>query len=67
MCLAIPCKVCELKSDDAAVIDVEIAAHKLELRFDDTYLCTPLGFASYRTVGGLRKVEYRRLAGVSHH
>lgn len=43
------------------VIDLDITHHRIALRFDDTDLCTPLGFASYRTVGGLRKIEYRPL------
>jgi hypothetical protein len=46
--------------DGAVVIDVDIG-RKVGLRFDDTDLCTPLGFASYRTVAGLRNIEYRRL------
>jgi hypothetical protein len=47
--------------DGAVVIDVDITERKVSLRFDDTDLCTPLGFASYATVGGLRNVEYRLL------
>lgn len=47
--------------DDAVVIDVDITGRKVGLRFDDTDLCKPLGFASYRTVAGLRKIEYRKL------
>ncbi|HYP04990.1 MAG TPA: DUF1080 domain-containing protein [Bryobacteraceae bacterium] len=47
--------------DDSEVIDVNIAGRKVELRFDDTDLCTPLGFVSYATTGALRKVDYRRL------
>jgi hypothetical protein len=47
--------------DGAAVIDVDITGRKVGLRFDDTDLCTPLGFASYRTVAGLRNIQYRRL------
>jgi len=49
--------------DDSPVIDVEISGRQVGLRFDDTDLCTPLGFASYATVGGLRNIEYRRIAG----
>ena len=48
--------------DDEVVIDVEITGRKVGLRFDEIDLCTPLGFASYSTVAGLRRVEYRRLA-----
>src|SRR5688572_26193854 len=35
--------------DGTAVIDVEYEGRKVELRFDDTDLCKPVGFASYRT------------------
>jgi hypothetical protein len=45
--------------DEAPVINVDIRGRKVGLRFDETDLCTPLGFASYATAGGLRKIEYR--------
>jgi len=48
--------------DGEVVIDVDITRRQVGLRFDETDLCTPLGFASYATVAGLRKIEYRRLA-----
>ncbi|HEY3440283.1 MAG TPA: DUF1080 domain-containing protein [Paludibaculum sp.] len=48
--------------DNDLVIDVDITARQLSLPFGEGDLSTPLGFASYRTVAGLRKVEYRRLA-----
>ena len=48
--------------DGAMIINVDISDRKVELRFDDAYLSAPLGFSAYATVGGLRKVEYRRLA-----
>lgn len=48
--------------DEASVIDVDTNGRKVELRFDDTDLCIPLGFAAYGTTGGLRKIEYRLLA-----
>lgn len=48
--------------DDNIVIDVDITRRAVGLRFDDIDLCKPLGFASYSTTGGLRKIEYRRLA-----
>lgn len=51
--------------DSDAVIDVEIAGRALGLPFGEADLSTPLGFASYRTVAGLRKLAYRRLSGVS--
>lgn len=44
------------------MIDVDITARQLSLPFGEGDLSTPLGFASYRTVAGLRKIEYRRLA-----
>lgn len=44
------------------VIDLEIAGRLIGLRFDDIDLCKPLGFASYGTLAGLRRIEYRRLA-----
>ena len=47
--------------DGALAIDVDIEGRTVGLRFDDTELCTPLGFASYATLGGVRKIEYRRL------
>lgn len=49
--------------DNDLVIDVDISGRQLGLPFGDGDLSTPLGFSSYRTVAGLRKVEYRRLAG----
>ncbi len=48
--------------DGDLVIDVDITGRALGLPFGDGDLSTPLGFSSYRTVAGLRKVEYRRLA-----
>lgn len=48
--------------DDAVAINVETTHRKVELRFDDTYLAEPLGFVSYATLGGLRKVEYRKVS-----
>lgn len=47
--------------DDSAVIDLDVTRHQLALRFDDTDLAKPLGFASYGTVGGIRKIEWRRI------
>lgn len=48
--------------DDALVIDVDYTQRKVELQFDETDLGKPLGFSAYGgTVGGLRKIEYRRL------
>ena len=47
--------------DESVVIDVNIGGRDVGLRFDDTDLCTPLGFVSYATVGGIRRIEYRLL------
>ncbi len=48
--------------DDDLVIDVDYTQRKIELQFDETDLGKPLGFSAYGgTVGGLRKIEYRRL------
>lgn len=51
--------------DNAVVIDVDITSRTVGLRFDETDLCKPLGFAAYATVAGLRKIEYRKLASPS--
>lgn len=53
--------------DGKSVIDVDITSRKVELRFDDTDLLKPLGFASYATLGGIRKVEYRLLPSSARH
>lgn len=47
--------------DGHIVIDTALANRKVSLRFDDTDLSTPLGFASYATAAGLRNIEYRRV------
>ena len=47
--------------DGALVIDADIKGRRVDLRPGEIDLCTPLGFASFETVAGLRKVEYRRL------
>jgi len=47
--------------DGALVIDADITGRRVGLRPGEIDLCVPLGFASYSTVAGLRKVEYRRL------
>jgi hypothetical protein len=44
------------------VIDADITGRKIAVRFGEIELSQPLGFAAYSTVGGLRKVEYRRLS-----
>ena len=48
--------------DEQAVVNVPIAGRKIDLRRGEMNLSTPLGFASYNTAGGIRKVEYRPLA-----
>lgn len=49
--------------DGAMVIDADISGgRRVDLRFGEEDLATPLGFASYATVAGLRKMEYRRLS-----
>lgn len=47
--------------DDALVIDADIKERQVGLRPGDIDLCIPLGFATYKTIGQLRKIEYRRL------
>jgi hypothetical protein len=51
--------------DDVQVIDVDVEGRTLSLYFGETKLSTPFGFASYRTTGGLRKIEYRLLRAPS--
>ncbi len=53
--------------DGRPVIDADIAGRKVGLRFDDSDLSTPLGFASYRTTAGIRNVEYRLLPESANH
>lgn len=47
--------------DDELTIDADISGRRVGLRPGEIDLCIPLGFASYSTVAGLRKIEYRRL------
>jgi hypothetical protein len=47
--------------DGELIIDADIRGRRVDLRPGEIDLCTPLGFASYSTVAGLRKIEYRRL------
>jgi len=47
--------------DGVLVIDADITGRRVGLRPGETELCTPLGFATYSTAAGLRKVEYRLL------
>ena len=50
--------------DEALVIDADIVGRRVGLREEEMVLNAPLGFASYATVGGLRRVEYRRLDAI---
>ncbi len=47
--------------DKDPAIDVFIHDRAVHLRFGEIELNRPLGFASYSTVGAIRKIEYRRL------
>ena len=59
--LAVTARRIQAWIDDSVVIDVDITKRLVGLRFDDIDLCKPLGFASYATLAGLRKIEYRPL------
>ena len=48
--------------DDKPVFDVDIRGRRIDLRHGEIKLSAPLGFASYSTAGGLRKIEYRSLS-----
>ncbi len=48
--------------DEQAVVNVPIGGRKVDLRRGEMNLSAPLGFASYNTAGGIRKIEYRPLA-----
>ena len=43
------------------VVNVDIHGRTISLRPGDIKLSAPLGFASYNTTGGIRKIEYRPL------
>lgn len=47
--------------DDKPVVDVNVEGRELSLYYGETKLSASLGFASYRTTGGLHKIEYRLL------
>lgn len=47
--------------DERRVINVEIRGRSIGLRYGETKLSVPFGFASYATAGALRKIEYRLL------
>ncbi|MBL8221349.1 MAG: DUF1080 domain-containing protein [Bryobacterales bacterium] len=48
--------------DGKLIIDADIQGREVSLRPGEIDLNTPLGFATYATVGGLRKLEYRSIA-----
>jgi hypothetical protein len=47
--------------DNEPIVNVEIAGRHVGLRPGEIEKSIPFGFASYRTVGAVRKVEYRTL------
>lgn len=51
--------------DDSMVINADIRGRRVDLRFGEIDLNKPLGFASYSTKAGLRKIEYRVMAAAS--
>lgn len=49
--------------DEKPMINVQIEGREIGLRFGEMKLNAPFGFASYGSTGGIRKVEYRVIAG----
>jgi hypothetical protein len=47
--------------DDKQIVDVQIGGRTISLRHGEIQLSAPLGFASYGTKGGVRKIDYRLL------
>jgi hypothetical protein len=47
--------------DDQRVVDVKIGGRAISLRRGEIKLSAPVGFASYRTTGAVRNIEYRLL------
>jgi hypothetical protein len=47
--------------DEKPIVDVVITGRSISLYYGETKLSAPLGFASYVTAGGVRKIEYRLL------
>lgn len=47
--------------DGSMVINADIRGRRVDLRFGEIDLNKPLGFASYSTTAGLRRIEYRRV------
>ena len=48
--------------DDEQVLEVEQGAREIGLRFGEIEKSKPFGIAAYKTVAGLRKIEYRVVA-----
>lgn len=48
--------------DGELVIDADISDRRVGLRPGEIEMSAPLGFATYSTTAGVRKVEYRRMA-----
>lgn len=51
--------------DEKQIVNVTIGGRTVSLRHGEIKLSAPLGFASYRTTGGLRGIEYRLLQPAS--
>jgi hypothetical protein len=49
--------------DGELVLEFAMGSRALGLRYGEIELSKPFGIASYRTVAGLRKIEYRLLEG----
>jgi len=47
--------------DDQQVVNVNVSGRQLGMRPGDIRLSMPFGFASYNTMGGVRKIEFRTL------
>jgi hypothetical protein len=50
--------------DDALLIETELKGRRVGLREFEMELNTPLGFSTYKTIAGLRNVEYRLLDAI---
>ncbi len=46
--------------DDTQIVNVETAGHEIDLRIEMEF-CRPLGIATYRTTGGVRKIELTKI------
>ena len=58
--LAVTVNRIEAWIDGKVAIDADITGRRVGLRPGEMDLSTPVGFATYWTVAGLRKIEYRR-------